>query len=163
MLMTIKNKSLENLLILLREYILLLEELLSCLEKEKMFIIDPSLDELYEVNKQKQNILLKIKLAKESVKNILNEFEPNISLKRLIEKIPRSHLREEISHVYREIVSLSELIEFTNRQNKEFIQDSLNCISDCIYMFINSSSELHSYRKDGKEFSSQAHFFNQKV
>ncbi|CAD7783359.1 MAG: hypothetical protein KCCBMMGE_01817 [Candidatus Methanoperedenaceae archaeon GB37] len=76
MLMTIKNKSLENLLILLREYILLLEELLSCLEKEKMFIIDPSLDELYEMNKQKQNILLKIKLAKESVKNILNEFEP---------------------------------------------------------------------------------------
>lgn len=143
---------------LLEKQIDLLQELLGHLDREQVYITKLSVDGLYEVAKLKENNVLKIRLIKESVQDVLLKLLPmvnlpkeEVSLKRIIDRMPPCLQRQRLKESYGTIVSLGQLIGARNQQNKSFIQESLTYINDTISVLTSSFQELVAYHRDGKQ------------
>lgn len=148
---------------LLKNQNTLLQELLSYLEKEQQCIINLSIDQLYEITKLKETNILKMKLLKESVQDVLARLAPMVdlqnkkmSLVQLIERIPHGHYRQKVKEAHQTALFLARSIETRNQGNKSFIQESLRYIDDSISMLTNSHQKLGAYHQDGRQALSPA-------
>lgn len=150
------NILLHNLLDLLEEEAWLLESLLSVLRKEKKAIVCARIGDLNKACKEKENLILKIRIIEEQRVNILKKLAGcfDISqealtvtgLSRLIEK----PLSDRLGRCFSKLLFLTESIHEINRNNEGLIEHSIDLVRASMVMLEDLIAPGSVYYKNGK-------------
>lgn len=119
---------------ILKDLIVVLDELMCLMKEEHECVITYNISKIYELNKKKNDLLLKIKVL-ESAKDISMQkiaralgIQGQVSSKFIIERIPDKQRAEDLSQKISCLVSLAQAVQEFNDIQREYIQLSLNTI-----------------------------------
>jgi len=150
------NILLNKLIGLLKGETELLESLLLALQKEKGAVIDSNLESLNKATKEKENLVLKIRILEEQRMHLMEriagildrppQFLNLTQLSQLLEA-PYSDRLEECSS---NILALTQSIQDLNRCNKGLLTHSLDLVRDSLSLFDNLLVPHPVYYRTGK-------------
>ena len=146
----------DALVTVLEEQIKVYRHLLDVVRKEKEILISANLDELNEINRTKEAMLLKIRALEAQRLTLATEACQNMGLPgeqpRLLE-IAR-HLGGEPADRLRNIHSVLELllrrVQEYNRQNEQLVQSALQNITGAMSAIKGTLAEKPTYQKKGE-------------
>ncbi|MBW2019135.1 MAG: flagellar protein FlgN [Deltaproteobacteria bacterium] len=128
-------QTLEN---LFYEKILLYQDLVECLKRERSSLIKTDIDGLWEISDEKQALVSRIEAVRKRILEVLSEASidhgMNVSLFRLanvLSLIPREH-RGRFKKAYLSLVSLKGEIHQRSQENKLFIEESVRFLDELI-------------------------------
>lgn len=136
------NKLLDNLTDILNEMVENYSLLLRIIQRERQFIIENSLYELYDCIKQKETIILKLRMLEDlrvsvigRVSVFFNTKDKDITLSYLSDSTPEPY--SSIFKGYRsQLLSFIQSIQEINRENKNFIELSMDTMKES-FQFLN--------------------------
>jgi flagellar biosynthesis/type III secretory pathway chaperone len=126
-------QTLEN---LFHEKILLYQDLVGCLKKERDVLINTDMDALWEIADEKQSIVARIETVRNKILTALSKAAivhrtdaVSFDLAHVYSLIPRTQ-RERIKKPYFSIVRLKGEIQRHSRENRLFIEECLNFLDE---------------------------------
>jgi hypothetical protein len=133
--MQIAIQTLEN---LFHEKILLYQDLVECLKKERDVLTNTEIDGLWEIADEKQSIVARIETVRNKILTALSDVPidrlgdgVSFDLARVYSLIPRRH-RERIKKPYFSLVSLKGEVQRHSRENRQFIEECLSFLDELI-------------------------------
>ena len=152
-------ETLEN---LFYEKILLYQDLVECLKRERNSLMKTDIDGLWEISDEKQSIISRIETVRGKILAAMSQASidhgMNVSLFRLanvFSLIPRVH-RARFKKAYLFLLSLKGEIEQRSRENKLFIEESLNFLDELIGIISGADKPGPVYNND-RCLTSQPH------
>ena len=146
--MQIAIQTVEN---LFHEKILLYQDLLECLKKERDVLSDTDMDGLWEIAEEKQSIVGRIETVRSKILTALSDVPTDrltdgvsFDLARVYSFIPRTH-RERIKKPYFSLVSLKGEIQRRSRENKRFIEECLSFLDELIAIITDTGKQRAVY------------------
>lgn len=167
------NTLLDNLSEVLRELVEGYSALVDLLQRERRFIIENSLNELHDCIKQKETMILKLKMLEDSRVAITDKladlFKSSIVNRQssIVNPVTLSYISDSTVEPYSSIfknyrsklLSLTQTIRDVNRENKNFIEVSMDTLKES-FKFLNdmanprpiylSSGVVHSQVQRGR-------------
>lgn len=133
--MQIAIQTLEN---LFHEKILLYQDLVECLKRERDVLTKTDMDGLWEIADQKQSIAGRIETVRNKILTALSDIPTDrrtdgvsFDLARVYSLIPPMD-RERIKKAYFSLISLKSEIQRRSRENKLFIEECLSFLDELI-------------------------------
>jgi flagellar biosynthesis/type III secretory pathway chaperone len=140
-------QALEN---LIYEKIILYNDLLRCLEKERETLIKIDMDDLWEISKEKEEICSRISVVREEIISTLDlemdleDYRPS----RILEFIPRTG-RARFQQSYVRLFDLKSEIEAIRKENMILINDSLQFLDEMMSVITGNDKSKMIYKDDG--------------
>jgi flagellar biosynthesis/type III secretory pathway chaperone len=140
-------QSLEN---LIYEKIILYNDLLHCLKKERETLIKIDLDDLWQISKEKEDICSRISRLRREIISILdpemdfNDYQPS----RILGFIPKEN-RAEFQQSYVRLINLKMEIEAIRKENMILIDDSLQLLDEMVSVITGDNQGRMIYKRDG--------------
>ncbi|MEA3279143.1 MAG: flagellar protein FlgN [Thermodesulfobacteriota bacterium] len=141
---------------LLEDITVLYRSLLSVFKKEKMAVLDSDLESLNEAGKEKENIILKIRILEEQRINMLkriadflnrpSQFLTLTELSQLLAE-PYSTRFKECSS---DLLALSQSIKDANQSNKTLLMHSLEFVRSSFSLLDNLIAPNYVYYRSGR-------------
>ena len=152
-------QALEN---LFHEKILLYQDLVECLKKERDVLHNTDMDGLWEIADEKQSIVARIETVRSKILTALSDVPidrptdgVSFDLARVYSLIPRMH-RERIKKPYFSLVSLKGEIQRRSRENKLFIEECLSFLDELIAIITDTGKQGAVY-DNGRSSRSKEH------
>ena len=113
--------------------IMLYNDLLYCFKEERESLININLDKLWGLSKEKDEICLKIRSAREEMLSAVDQKDEqqSFSLNAIMDLIPGEY-RANFHKLYLRILKLKSEVEILRQQNMIFIDDSLKFMDEMI-------------------------------
>ncbi|MFQ5559403.1 MAG: flagellar protein FlgN [Nitrospinota bacterium] len=146
----------ENLLRILEEISGLYESLEGILKKEKLSLIQNSLDDIVEGTKQKETITLKLSMLEESREKVISEMSGILEKPKgeidltLLSKDPDPLTARRFAKLKETLTPLLKRVGQLQRENRCFIEESIKGISSTFSFFNKITSETKTYRGSGE-------------
>jgi flagellar biosynthesis/type III secretory pathway chaperone len=140
-------QTLEN---LIYEKIILYNDLLHCLEKERETLIKIDMDDLWEISKEKEEICSKVSAVRQEIISTLDldmdlkDYRPS----RILDSIPRAS-RARFQQSYVRLINLKTEIEAIRKENMILINDSLQFLDEMVSVITGNDQNRMTYRDDG--------------
>jgi len=132
------------------------QALLSVLQKENKALVDSKLEELNEAGKEKENIILKIRILEEQrlgmlekVADSLGQPTKGLTLKKLSQLVEEPY-SSQIKGCYSNLLTLTQSIEEINRTNRMLIMHSLELVRGTLSLLNNVAASNPVYFRTGK-------------
>ena len=142
--MQIAIQILEN---LFHEKILLYQDLVECLKKERDVLGNTDMDGLWKIADEKHSIVARIETVRNKILTALSGIPTDrltdgvsFDLARVYSLIPRMH-RERIKKPYFSLVSLKGEIQRRSRENKLFIEECLSFLDELIAIITDTGKQ----------------------
>ena len=130
--------SIQTLEDLFYEKILLYQDLVECLKKERDILINTDMDALWEIADEKQSVISRIEAVRDKILSALSEAAidhgmdaVSFDLARVYSVIPRMH-GERIKKPYMSLVNLKGEIQRRSQENKLYIEECLSFLDELI-------------------------------
>ena len=145
--------------------------LLSLLQEERRIIVDCSIEDLIQTNKEKENLVLKIRILEQSREGILEKLADRIGLSS--DELTLSTLEERLKEPFAtqlqtlrsNLSAILQSIREVNEENRVFLQHSVDFVKGSLalirYLTVSSpkyvaSGALNGDRWDGRFVSKKA-------
>jgi flagellar biosynthesis/type III secretory pathway chaperone len=145
--------------------------LLSLLQKERRIVVDCSTEELIQTNKEKENLVLKIRILEQSREAILRKIADKMGLS--ADELTLSKLEERLKEPFAtqlqtlrsKLSAILQSIREVNQENRVFLQHSVDFVKGSLalirYLTVSSptymaSGTLDGERSDGRFVSEKA-------
>lgn len=145
-------KTLED---LFYEKIMLYQDLVECLKQEREFLIKTDMDALWEISDKKQSIVPRIEAVREKALAALSEasidhgmYVSSFSLATVLSLIPPVE-RKRFKKAYLSLVRLKTETRQRSRENKQFIEQSLDFLDQLISIIANGHTAEPLYNGCG--------------
>ncbi|MDY7031205.1 MAG: flagellar protein FlgN [Thermodesulfobacteriota bacterium] len=150
------NLLLEDLLTSLDKETDLYQDLLQLLQKEKRALVDLSLDDLNECNKEKETLILQARALEESRQYGLRKLAEFLDIPS--DKLTLSYLSDRIDEPYSKevksrrsnLLSLFHSIKDINKTNESLMNHSLDCVTGSLSLLGNLVSTGSTYLHTGR-------------
>lgn len=141
-------QTLEN---LFHEKILLYQDLVECLKKERDVLINTDMDALWEIADEKQSVVSRIEAVRDKILSALSEAAidhrmdaVSFDLARVYSLIPRMH-GERIKRPYLSLVNLKGEIQRRSQENRVFIEECLGFLDELIGIIADTGKQNAAY------------------
>ena len=113
--------------------IMLYNDLLDCLKRERESLLNIDLDSLWTISKEKEHICAKITSLREEIIAAVNPGieEKSFNLNQILDVIPVKK-RDEFQKLHLTLIKLKSEIEVLRKENMLFIDDSLQFLDEMI-------------------------------
>ena len=140
-------QSLEN---LIYEKIILYNDLLHCLKKERETLIKIDLDDLWQISKEKEDLCSRISGLRREIISIIDPEmdQKDYQLTRILGYIP-SEKREKFQQSYVRLINLKMEIEAIRKENMILIDDSLQLLDEMVSVITGDNQGRMIYKRDG--------------
>lgn len=128
--------------------ILLYNDLLHCLKRERESLINIDLDKLWGISREKEETCSQIKSIRQEIISTVNlgideeSFNPN----HILDLIPRES-RAKFEKLYLTLIKLKSEIEILRKENMIFIDDSLQFLDDLISIITGKETSKIMYNE----------------
>lgn len=144
------ERILQSLESMIYEKIILYNDLLHCLEKERETLINIKLDDLWEISNEKEEICSKISALRQE---IISTIDPDGDSKdyrpsRILEFIPRES-QTTFHKSYVKLINLKSEIEAVRKENMILINDSLQFLDEMVSVITGDNQSRMIYQDDG--------------
>lgn len=143
-------QTLEN---LFHDKILLYQELVECLKKERDVLISADTDALWEIADSKQSVVSRVEAVRDEILSALSEAAidhrmdvVSFDLARVYSLIPRIH-RERFTKPQLSLVNLKGEIQRRSQENRFFIEECLSFLDDLIGIIADTGKQNAAYDK----------------
>jgi len=131
---------------LFHKKIILSNDLLHCLNRERESLINMDLDSLWSISKEKEDICSKIESIREEIFSALN---PGIDQRfltshHILELLPEEH-KATFRKLFQTLVKLKGEIEVIRKENMIFIDDSLQFLDEMISILTGKTTSKMVY------------------
>ena len=133
------------------EKILLYQDLVECLKKERDILINTDMDALWEIADEKQSIVSRIETVRDQILSALSEAAidhrmdaVSFDLARVYSLISRMH-GERIKKPYLSLVNLKGEIQKRCQENRLFIEECLNFLDELIGIIADTGKQNAVY------------------
>ncbi len=137
------------------EKLVLYQELVECLKEERQFLIDTDMDALWEICDKKQAIVLSIEKVRDKILAALSEASIDhgmdvlsFRLATVLSVIPHTH-RGRFKKVYMSLGSLKSETRQRSRENKVFVEQSLDFLDELMGIIANAHKASPLYDDGG--------------
>ena len=135
---------------LFHKKIILSNDLLHCLKKERESLINIDLDSLWSISKEKEDICSKIESIREEIVSALN---PRVDQRflashQILELLPEEH-RATFRKLFQTLLKLEGEIEVIRKENMIFIDDSLQFLDEMVSVITGNDQSKMIYKDDG--------------
>ena len=139
----------------LRKELEIYRELKEHILREKNVLMKPSLDELYDSNARKENIILKARMLEDARAKTLKKILINLDIKDAvtlseIAKYAGNEQKEEINEIRNELALISQQIKTLNEINKNLINVSITNVKGSIEFIDSMISRGTVYMESGQ-------------
>jgi len=141
-------ETLEN---LFYEKILLYQDLVECLKRERDVLINTDMDALWEIADQKQSVISRIEAVRDKILSALSEAAVvhrmdavSFDLASVYSLIPNMHA-ERIKKSYLSLVNLKGEIQRRSQENRLFIEECLNFLDELIGIIADTGKQNAVY------------------
>jgi len=142
--------------------ILLYQELVEYLKKERDYLTKTDMDVLWEISAKKQDIVFRIETIREKILAALSELSvehgmdvSSFSLAKVVSLIPSAQ-RVGLRKIYLTLVGLKTETRQLSRENKVFVEQSLDFLDELITVIAGSSGKKCLY-DGGGSLNSKGH------
>jgi flagellar biosynthesis/type III secretory pathway chaperone len=136
--------------------------LLSLLQKERRIVVNCSIEELIQTNKEKENLVLKIRILEESWEAILEKIAEKmglsmdeVSLSRLEERL-KEPFASQLRSLRSKLSAILQSIREVNEENRVFLQHSVDFVKGSLaliqYLTVSSPKYMATGALDGDRF-----------
>jgi flagellar biosynthesis/type III secretory pathway chaperone len=140
------NTLLDNLSEVLKEIVEGYSALIDLLQRERRFIIENSLNELNDCIKQKETVILKLKMLEDSRISITEKLAVFLKSS-IVNPVTLSYISDSVAEPYSstlkdyrsKLLSLTQTIRDVNRENKNFIELSIDTLKES-FKFLNDAA-----------------------
>ena len=131
---------------LFHKKLMLYNDLLHCLEKERKSLIDVDLDTLWSISREKEEICSKIKSIQQEITSTINPGidQKTFNLNRILDMIPGDK-RGLFQKEYLALMKLKNEIEVFRKENMLYIDDSLHFLDEMISIITGESKSKIMY------------------
>lgn len=136
--------------------------LLSLLQKERRIVVECSVEELIQANKEKENLVLKIRILDQSREAILEGLADTMGLSRdgltlsALEQRLKGPLATQLRTLRSELSAILKSIRDVNEENRVFLQHSVDFVKGSLalirYLTVSSPKYMASGVLDGDRF-----------
>lgn len=128
--------------------IMLYNDLLHTLGKEREALIAIDLDLLWQISQQKEEICEKITSARKEILLTLKRGDDanGFELTPIMELIPEGH-RPQFQEVYRTLIRLKAEVEVLRRENMVFVEDSLQFLDEMLSILMGNTHVSGTYNR----------------
>jgi len=134
----------------------LLESLLKTLQKERAAVVDSNLDTLNQATKEKENLILKVRILEEQrqhlmqrISRALNLRSSSLTLTQLANMLEAPHSTR-LKRSCSSIIALTQSIEDLNTLNKGLLMHSLDLVRSSLLLFDHLTVPPPVYYRTGK-------------
>lgn len=150
---------------LLRREFDIYRSLLSLLQKERRIVVDCSIEDLIQTNKEKENLVLKIRILEQSREAILEKLADRMGL--LPDELTLSTLEQRLKEpfatqlrtLHSNLSAILQSIREVNEENRIFLQHSVDFVKGSLalirYLTVSSPKYMASGALDGDQFDSR--------
>lgn len=142
--------------------IMLYQELIEYLEKERGLLVQTDMDALWEISDKKQSIVPRIEALQEKILSTLAEVPidhqmdgRSFSLTTVLSLIPHGY-RERFRKPYLSLVKLKAETRQRSQENKRFVEKSLDFLDELIGILANAGGSNNTYT-NGRVSSNRSH------
>jgi flagellar biosynthesis/type III secretory pathway chaperone len=133
----------QSLVSLFHKKIILSNDLLHCLKKERESLINIDLDSLWSISKEKEDICSKIESIREE---IVSALDPRIDQRfltshQILELLPEEH-KASFRKLFQTLHKLKGEIEVIRKENMIFIDDSLQFLDEMMSILTKTTSKI---------------------
>ena len=150
---------------LLRREFDVYQSLLSLLQKERRIVVDCSVEDLIQTNKEKENLVLKIRILEESREAMLEKIAEKmglamdeVTLSRLEEKL-KEPFASQLRSLRSKLSAILQSIREVNEENRVFLQHSVDFVKGSLalirYLTVSSPKYMATGTLDGDRFDSR--------
>jgi hypothetical protein len=135
---------------LIYEKIILYNDLLHCLKKERETLIKIDLDDLWQISKEKEEICRRINTLRREIIAITDpEMDPkDYRPSRVLALIPKENIAKfQQSHV--RLINLKMEIEALRKENMNLIDESLQFLDEMVSVITGDNQGRMIYKRDG--------------
>lgn len=152
----------QNLEDLFYKKLILYQELKECLEEERRFLVEADMDALWDISDKKQAIVPRIEAIREKMLSTLSEASihyqmggPDFSLTTVLSLIPEQY-RVRFRKPYLSLVKLKTEVRQRSRENKHFVEKSLDFLDELIGILASAGGSDNTYT-NGRISSNRSH------
>ncbi len=138
----------------LQKKVLLYKEIVECLKRERKCLIDVDMDKLWNISKEKHNIVSEIhairKTLLERVRDIVPEFHTDgkdFRLSQISPYIPPDY-QERFKNLYHTIMGLKAEIKTRGSENTLIIEDSIGVLDEIISIITEAGRSQATYNRE---------------
>ncbi|NVL89392.1 MAG: flagellar protein FlgN [Desulfobacterales bacterium] len=142
------------------EKILLYQELVACLKRERDALIKTDMDVLWEIADEKQSIVSRIATVREKILAALSEASidhgmnvSSFSLADVLALIPQGHRARRFKKTYLSLVALKDEIHQRSRENRLFIEESLDFLDELIGVIVGAADKPKPVYNNGRSLT----------
>ena len=145
---------------MLYKKIMLYNDLLNCFYEERASLININLDRLWRISTEKEEICTRIESLRVKILSAVNQNDDqkSFNLKQMMDLIPFIH-RERFQTLYLKLVKLKGEIDAARKENKVFIEDSLQFLDEMMSIIANETKSEFTYNDKRNFDPSSSHFF----
>ncbi|HOW57369.1 MAG TPA: flagellar protein FlgN [Smithellaceae bacterium] len=149
------ENSFDILIDVLRKELEIYRELKEHILREKNVLMKPSLDDLYDSNARKENIILKARMLEDARTKTLKKILINLDIKEVvtlseIAKYAVSEQKREITEIRNELALISQQIKTLNEVNKDLINVSITNVKGSLEFIDSMISRATVYMETGQ-------------
>lgn len=140
-------QKLEN---LIYEKIILYNDLLHCLERERETLIKIDMDNLWDISKEKEEICSKVSTVRQEIISTLGlkmdpkDYRPS----RILDFIPKAR-RARFQQSFVRLINLKSEIEALRKENMTLINESLQFLDEMVSVITGNDQNKVIYKDDG--------------
>ena len=149
------KENMEDIQTILQKELVVYKKILFLLKKEKKAIASLSLEELIKLNKEKENLLLEIKILEESRNEVLDRIatklniaKEDLTLSKLVSTLDFSQTKK-LKILQEELISIASSIQTINNTNSLLLKESIQFVQNSI-SFLRSFISSELYLNTGK-------------
>jgi len=146
---------LNNLENLFHEKIMLYQELVESLERERTLLMATDMDGLWSISEKKQDLVLRIEMVRRRILETLAEAsidydmdQSTFSLSNVVALTPHSG-RNRLRKAYLSIVNLKNETKQKSIENKKLVEQSLDFLDELISIIASTDTRKTGYNKRG--------------
>lgn len=143
--------------------ILLYQDLVACLKQERDALIRTDMDVLWKIADEKQSIVSRIATVREKILAALSEASidhgmdvSSFSLADVLALIPMVH-RTRFKKTYLSLVALKDEIHQRSRENRLFIEESLDFLDELIGVIVGAADKPKPVYNNGRSLTGKRH------
>jgi FlgN protein len=135
---------------LIYEKIILYNDLLHCLKRERETLIKIDLDDLWQISKEKEEICSRISTLRREIMSIIDpEMDPkDYRPSGILALIPKEN-RAKFHQSYVRLINLKSEIEALRKENMILIDDSLQFLDEMVSVITGDNHDRMIYKSDG--------------
>ncbi len=135
----------------LQKKVLLYEEIVECLKRERKCLIEVDMDELWDISKEKQTVVSDINTLRKRLLERVHDIVPAFHIEQkeswfsqISPYIPSDYC-ERLKNLYHTLMGLKMEIKMRSKENMSIIEDSIGVLDDIISIIANTGRSQVTY------------------